>query len=211
VPQTFNRTLVENCYRCVNTPTYTTDPNLAGEAFCGEQAYFEPQFPSEALNNGLAPSASIPIDNICGHIRTGGYTLGSYQVGLPPVTAACQTATVSLDATGTATIIASDLDGGSTDGAMPYTFAANPPTVNCAHIAAPLNVTLTVTDALGGTASCIALISVDGSAVEFVPTVITDIESCGGGDEVIPHFATTSAAASFGWDEDLGGFIANIS
>ncbi len=75
---TIHTSLVEDCSNCSVSPTYTTDPNLASAATCGEHTYFEPQAPSDALDNGTAPAGDIPTDDICGHVRLAPHDLGSY-------------------------------------------------------------------------------------------------------------------------------------
>ncbi len=74
---TVNTTLIEDCDNCPTSATYTTDPNLAAIAFCGSQAYFSPQSPSDALDNGTAPAGTIPTDDICGNTRVAPHDLGS--------------------------------------------------------------------------------------------------------------------------------------
>ncbi len=78
--------LVEDCDGCRTTPTYTTDPNLAAVAFCGEQAYFEPQSPSDALGNGTALGGDVPTDDICGNPRIQQcVAIGSFEAISDPV------------------------------------------------------------------------------------------------------------------------------
>ncbi len=82
---TFTTSLAEDCHNCSATPTYTTDPNLASAATCGEHTYFEPQAGSDALDNGTAPAGDIPTDDICGSTRVSPHDLGSYDKdGTPP-------------------------------------------------------------------------------------------------------------------------------
>ncbi|MFT7010530.1 MAG: hypothetical protein ACJAWR_000531, partial [Flavobacteriales bacterium] len=74
--------------------------------------------------------------------------------------AICQNITVNLDGTGNATIIGSDLDGGSTDGCgTPTLFSASITSFTCADIG-PNNVWLTVTDNNGNVDSCLAIVTI---------------------------------------------------
>ncbi|WP_229791267.1 HYR domain-containing protein [Winogradskyella epiphytica] len=73
--------------------------------------------------------------------------------------AVCQTFTVPLDASGNASIVASDIDGGSFDNCSTVTLNASQTTFTCANVGTN-NVTLTVTDAAGNIATCNAVVTV---------------------------------------------------
>jgi len=74
-------------------------------------------------------------------------------------TAVCQNITVQLNAAGNATIVAADVDGGSTDNCS-VTISATPLTFNCSNVGVN-NVTLTATDPSGNTDNCIAVVTVE--------------------------------------------------
>ncbi|MCX7549959.1 HYR domain-containing protein, partial [Xanthomarina sp. F2636L] len=74
-------------------------------------------------------------------------------------TAVCQTFTVPLDASGNASIVASDIDGGSFDNCSTVTLNASQTTFTCANVGTN-NVTLTVTDAAGNISTCNAVVTV---------------------------------------------------
>lgn len=74
-------------------------------------------------------------------------------------TAVCQNINTFLDGAGNATIVASDLDGGSTDNCSGLTFSASQTAFTCADLGAN-NVTLTVTDGNSNTDNCIAVVTV---------------------------------------------------
>ncbi len=74
-------------------------------------------------------------------------------------TAACQNQTVPLNASGSASIAPSDLDGGSTGGQTPYTFSASKSSFSCSDVGAN-TVSLTVTDANNETSSCSATVTI---------------------------------------------------
>src|SRR5690606_14685015 len=76
-------------------------------------------------------------------------------------TAICQTVpvTITLDATGNASIVASDIDNGSYDNCSTITLTASQTTFTCANVGTN-NVTLTVTDAAGNVTTCNAVVTV---------------------------------------------------
>jgi len=76
-----------------------------------------------------------------------------------PITV-CQDLTVQLDASGTATIVAADVDGGSSDNCAIASLEIDVDTFDCSHIGAN-DVTLTVTDASGNQSSCVAVVTVE--------------------------------------------------
>jgi hypothetical protein len=77
-----------------------------------------------------------------------------------PAIAVCQDITIQLDANGDATIVAADVDGGSTDNCGIASIAIDIDTFTCADVG-PNNVTLTVTDVNGNTSTCIAVVTVE--------------------------------------------------
>jgi PKD repeat protein len=76
-----------------------------------------------------------------------------------PPTAVCQNITVYLDGSGNASILAADLDGGSSDNCSGLTFSASQTSFTCANVGAN-SVTLTVTDGNSNAASCVATVTV---------------------------------------------------
>ncbi len=76
-----------------------------------------------------------------------------------PPTAVCKDFTVELDASGHASINASDIDGGSTDNAGPVTLSASMTSFDCSNIG-DNPVTLTVTDQAGNSSTCDATVTV---------------------------------------------------
>ncbi len=76
-----------------------------------------------------------------------------------PPTASCQNTTAFIDALGMATIVAGDIDGGSTDNCSGFTLSASQTSFNCGNIGS-VPVTLTVTDAGSNTATCSATVTV---------------------------------------------------
>ncbi|MDG1333237.1 MAG: HYR domain-containing protein, partial [Crocinitomicaceae bacterium] len=77
-------------------------------------------------------------------------------------TASCQDITVFLDGTGNASIVAADIDNGSTDNCSTVTLAASTTAFTCADLGAN-TVTLTVTDGSGNTSTCTSTVTVSDS------------------------------------------------
>ncbi|MFI1743272.1 HYR domain-containing protein [Thalassobellus sediminis] len=84
-----------------------------------------------------------------------------------PPTALCQNITIQLDAAGNASIVADDIDGGSSDNCG-FTLSASQTAFTCANLGAN-NVTLTVNDGNGQTDTCVAVVTVEDN----VPPTIT--------------------------------------
>ena len=81
------------------------------------------------------------------------------QISEPPV-AICKNATLALGSGGTLTVLASDVNNGSTDDIGITSLSVSPNTFNCTHRNTTQNVTLTVTDADGQTSSCVATVTI---------------------------------------------------
>ena len=75
-------------------------------------------------------------------------------------TAVCQDISIDLDASGNASIVAADIDGGSTDACGILSLSASQTAFTCADIGNN-TVTLTVTDNNGNTATCDATVTVN--------------------------------------------------
>ena len=73
--------------------------------------------------------------------------------------AICQNIDVYLDGAGNATIIAADIDGGSTDNCGVVSFSASITTFTCADLG-PNNIIFTVDDGNGNSANCIAMVTI---------------------------------------------------
>ena len=77
-----------------------------------------------------------------------------------PPTALCQNINIQLDSTGNASIVAGDIDGGSTDDVAITNYSIDINSFDCNDIGTPVSVTLTVTDADNQTDTCTALVTV---------------------------------------------------
>ncbi|CAM3272506.1 HYR domain-containing protein [Aequorivita lipolytica] len=74
--------------------------------------------------------------------------------------AVCQNITIQLDANGNASIVAGDVDGGSTDQCGVASIAIDVNTFDCSNVG-DNNVVLTVTDVNGNTSTCTAIVTVE--------------------------------------------------
>ncbi|MBO6943832.1 MAG: HYR domain-containing protein, partial [Psychroserpens sp.] len=83
--------------------------------------------------------------------------------GSAPPNAVCQNITVQLDSAGNATIVATDVDGGSTDDVGITSYSIDIDTFDCSNIGTPVDVTLTVTDGDLQTDTCVAQVTVEDS------------------------------------------------
>lgn len=101
------------------------------------------------------------------------------QVTNPPV-AVCQDVTVTLDASGTASITVADVNNGSTGGAAGIaSLEISNDTFDCSHVGNSNEVILTVTDNDGNESTCTAIITVqpNGSPAPFTAPVLDDVIS----------------------------------
>jgi hypothetical protein len=123
-------------------------------------------------NGTIGWQDDISLDNF-------GITSDNVSILAPPV-AVCQNINVLLDASGNAVIVATDVDGGSTDDVGITNYAIDIDTFNCSNIGTPVDVTLTVTDEDNQTDTCVATITVlDQIDPEFVNMPSDFIITCG--------------------------------
>ena len=75
--------------------------------------------------------------------------------------AECQDITVQLDANSEASIVAEDVDNGSSDDSGTVSLSVNQSTFDCGDVGTPVDVTLTATDPSGNSESCTAVVTVE--------------------------------------------------
>ncbi len=131
---TLSITSSDNC----GAPTITQSP-VAGTVISGTTTVFI----SSTDANGNVTQCSFDV---------------SLQDATAP-TAVCQSATIYLDASGNANLIAVDVDGGSSDNCAGLSLLVSQSAFTCSDIGAN-NVTLTVTDGAGLTDNCAAIVTV---------------------------------------------------
>ncbi len=165
--------LIRSCAGCTNPPTYFSDPMLDPPTTCGEHIFLAPQAGSDALDNGSTVGVAVPFDDICGKIRVGPHDIGSYDksgIVPPPPVAECKDITVALDAIGNATILAGDVDDGSTALSGVSSLVVAPNMFTCSDIGTK-RVTLTITDNLGLMDDCMANVTVTAPNDATPPTI----------------------------------------
>jgi len=99
---------------------------------------------------------------------------------VPPV-AVCQDIIVQLDATGNASIVGADVDGGSSDNCAIASLAVSPSTFTCAEVGVN-TVTLTVTDTYGNTSTCTADVTVEDNVAPVAVCADITIQLDAGGN-----------------------------
>ncbi|WP_271856178.1 HYR domain-containing protein, partial [Patiriisocius marinus] len=100
----------------------------------------------------------LTVTNDNGAIATCEATVTITEETLPE--AVCQNITVSLDPDGNVTILASDIDGGSTDSCGAVTLTIDQDSFDCTHVGEN-DVVLTVTDTNGNSSSCTAVVTIE--------------------------------------------------
>ncbi len=115
---------------------------------------------------GTPVTVTLTVTDVNGNVSTCTATV-TVEDNVPPV-AICQDITVQLDATGNVSIVAADVDGGSTDACGIASLSIDIMDFTCADIG-PNNVTLTVTDVNGNVSTCVAVVTVEDN----IPPVIS--------------------------------------
>ncbi len=94
-------------------------------------------------------------------------------------TVVCQNITVQLDAAGSATITATDLDDGSSDSCGIASYTLDTYNFNCSSIGTN-SVTLTVTDTNGNSSNCTATVTIEDNILPIadIPVLLPIYEAC---------------------------------
>ncbi|MDO8367964.1 MAG: HYR domain-containing protein, partial [Saprospiraceae bacterium] len=136
---------------------------------------------------GSAPGTTVAVgspitityqaSDLGGNTVTCSFTISVVDVQTP--TAVCQDITIDLDANGDATIVAADVDGGSTDNCPAnLTLAISDNAFDCNNVG-DNNVTLTVTDGNNNVSTCVATVTVeDNIAPTFTCPADITLASC---------------------------------
>ncbi|NNL79579.1 MAG: HYR domain-containing protein, partial [Flavobacteriaceae bacterium] len=153
---------------------YNSDLGSAGCAGTDQRQRWQTTQAGIDVLNGLSPgnyylevftladydTSSVPAGIL--YASNGGFNYrGTFEVDADdPPTAVCQDITIQLDAAGNATIVAADIDGGSTDDNGIASLSASQTSFGCGDVGAN-TVTLTVTDTGGNSATCNATVTVE--------------------------------------------------
>ncbi len=106
--------------------------------------------------------------------------------GVAPI-AVCQDINIYLDATGNASIVGADLDGGSTDNCSVLTFSASQTAFTCADLGT-VNVILTVSDGSSSSSNCVAIVTV----IDTISPVLPGLADVTGDCSATAIIATTT-------------------
>ncbi|NNF01616.1 MAG: HYR domain-containing protein [Bacteroidia bacterium] len=116
------------------------------------------------------------------------------QDNMPPM-AVCQDITTFLNAGGSSTITANDVDGGSTDNCSILSRSIDISTFDCSQKNTTVNVTLTVNDPSGNSDMCTAMVSVsDTIPVKAVCSAIPDVQLDENGEGLLPQNIATGSS-----------------
>ncbi|MFV8360362.1 M14 family zinc carboxypeptidase [Flavobacterium sp. LS1P3] len=98
-------------------------------------------------------------------------------ISSPPV-AICKNATLSLNSSGSLTVLTTDVNNGSTDDIAITAISVSPNTFNCTHANTIQAVTLSVTDADGQTNTCVANVTINDATPPATPTLANVTAQC---------------------------------
>ena len=128
---------------------------------------------------GMNPVALLVTDS-AGNMDTCTATVMVQDTTSP--TAVCQNITVQLDASGSATISAGMVDGGSTDVCGVANLSVAPDSFSCANVGMN-TVTLTVTDSSGNSSTCTAMVMVQDTVppIAVCQDVTVQLDAAGNG------------------------------
>jgi predicted extracellular nuclease len=113
---------------------------------------------SVVQTDGLPSGSEYTATDAMGNTDVCAFTITVTDMELPM--AVCQDITLTLDASGLASITAADLDGASTDNCGIASFSASQTAFYCSDVGVN-NIVLMVTDIHGNLSSCIALVTVE--------------------------------------------------
>lgn len=120
-----------------------------------------------------------------------GFTFDNFKVleikSSPPV-AICKNVTLSLNSSGSLTVLPSDINNGSSDDIGITSLSVLPNTFNCTHANTSQLVTLSVTDADGQISTCTATVLIKDITPPVIPTLVDITAQCA----VTPNAPTTS-------------------
>jgi hypothetical protein len=204
-----------NTSTCTNTITIVDDvkpvlENCPGSITvgndvdkCGSNVFWTaPTATDNCASNVTVTQSSTPAGFVSGSLFPVGTTMITYVANdgngntisctfnitvtdMQTPTAVCQDITIDLDASGNATIVAADVDGGSTDNCpADLTFEISEDDFNCSNVG-DNNVTLTVTDGNSNVSTCVATVSVRDVSAPVITTCPANVtvNDC---DDVVP-------------------------
>ncbi|MFM8488176.1 MAG: hypothetical protein ACKOCH_17730, partial [Bacteroidota bacterium] len=155
--------VVSNFGNMAGNITLSNNADAAVLASCSSTSGTETSYVYNQTNLGLN-TVTVQVTDAAGNSSTCNAVV-TVQVNDPvPPVATCQNVSVSLDGSNSATIRASDIDGGSTDNVAVSSYSLSNYSFNCSNIGANV-VTLTVSDPAGNTATCNSVVTVNDVTV----------------------------------------------
>ena len=112
---------------------------------------------------GTTNTVTLTVTDVNGNVSTTTATVTVEDNTVPTVLT--QNVTVSLDASGSASITAADIDNGSSDNCGIASLAVTPTTFTCADVGTTNTVTLTVTDVNGNVSTTTATVTVEDNVL----------------------------------------------
>ena len=199
----------------------TIDSGPANRYAAGTLAFKAAVSPDIAIVSSPPPGSTFPVGTTfvtttatdpSGNVSAASFNVTVVDSEAPAV--ACQDISVQLDANGSASISAQDLDDGSSDNCGIAELTIDRSTFNCLDVGT-VPVTLTVTDIHGNEASCIANVTVfDNVAPVAVAQNITALLDTGGNSTINPSAidnGSTDACGIAGLSLDVTSFTcANV-
>jgi len=146
------------------------------------------------------PNSSIIVTQNIGGVQTpvdilsnSNSTIVEFEPDLTPPEAICQDITVQLDATGSTSILANDINNGSNDLCSSITLSLDQESFTCSDLGDNI-VTLTVTDEAGNQASCTSTVSVEDNTIPLITCPSQETIFVDGNCEAILNDYTGDAA-----------------
>jgi Secretion system C-terminal sorting domain len=170
-----------NRQNCTDTLRIDLKPLVADCVPDAELIFIELSNPLDTLVNGIyrkvLPIGAVSSLTFRATDRSGNSSTISvnYQIkdATPPVATCLPSINVNITATGTQTILASQVNASSLDNCglhLTTPFAISQSTFNCANVGAPVSVTLTVKDAAGNTSICTSAVNVQETSAPVITT-----------------------------------------
>jgi hypothetical protein len=174
-----------------NASITTNDIDNGSSDNCGIASLSLDQSSFDCSNIG-ANTVTLTVTDVNGNTSTCTATV-TVNDNIAP-TAICQDITVTLDATGNATVTAGDIDNGSSDncGAVTTSIISGTTSYTCADLGQTFPVTLQVIDANGNSSTCVAQVTVDGAPVVASASATSIL--CNGGTADVTVSASGGAA-----------------
>ncbi|NRD21184.1 Ig-like domain-containing protein [Winogradskyella eckloniae] len=122
----------------------------------------------------------------------------TFRLDNPPTANCISTLTVQLDASGNATINATDIDAGSTDDLDTPTLSIDINSFDCSDIGSSITVTLTAEDSIGQTDTCVTTVTVEDNVNPIIAAAPANI--------TVQCLTDVPAISDLSWTDNCDGF-----